>query len=336
MKILGFILITMVLFSCAEKEDNLHIQSDNFELTKLAPGVYGCTHKLGGNATCNVGVVDNGRETFIFDSFLSPHPAEELIKGVEASNLSPIKYLINSHFHNDHIRGNQAFPDDVTIISTTRTRELIEKWEPINIAEEKEYAPQRFEYFDSLFQNFTGDQNSKAYRDLLMWRPYFETLAKSHDEIQTRLPETFVDSTMTFKGPSREVQLITIGGGHTESDLVMYLPDDKILFAADLIFSNCHPYLADGTLRGSLEWLDYLSTLDIETVLPGHGPIGSKSVITDMKNYILEVESTATNFAEQGSPEEELQNIPIPEKYAEYWFDQFFYSNLRFALQNKE
>ena len=335
MKIANLILIMILLSGCSN-EEHLVIESANFDLTKLADGVYGCTHKLGGNATCNVGIVDNGRETFIFDSFLSPHPAEELIKGIQESKLSPIKYVINSHYHNDHIRGNQAFGEEVTIISTSRTKELIEKWESINIADEKEYAPARFEYFDSLYQNFNGDKDSKEYRDLLMWRPYFETLAKSHTEIQTRLPDTYVDSTLTFKGPDRDIQLITVGGGHTESDLLLYLPDDKILFAADLIFSKCHPYMADGSIEGLLKWLDYLETMDIETILPGHGEIGPKSLIKDMKDYVLTIDSIADGLHQKGYVEGDLQHIQIPAVYEEYWFDRFFYSNLNFSLQAKE
>lgn len=130
----------------------------------MADGVYACIHKIGGKAISNAGIIDNGKETFIFDTFLSPDVAKELLLAVKQLNLSPVKYVINSHSHNDHIRGNQVFCNDVKIISTERTKELIEEWEPLDLQEEKIYAPGRYSYYDSFYQSFKGDKNSREYK----------------------------------------------------------------------------------------------------------------------------------------------------------------------------
>jgi cyclase len=257
--------------------------------------------------------------------------AEELFDIVEQLGLSRIKYVVNSHFHNDHIRGNQVFSHDVKIISTTKTAELIKEWEPIYIEEEKKYAPQRFMYYDSLYNAFTGDTTSRKYLKILMWRPYYETLSESHKTIKTRLPDLFVDDQHFFNGPERRVQLISKGLGHTESDLMLYLPDDEILFTGDLIFNAFHPYLADGSIQGLKNQLNFMNSLSITAIVPGHGQVGTKVLISTMSEYILSVENLAAELHSQGLSNEDLERTEIPDPYKNWWFDQFFLSNLKFA-----
>lgn len=330
--IYSFLLLVMISGCTGNKE--APFSSSNFDLIELSDGVYACVHKLGGKAICNAGIIDNGKETIVFDCFLSPQAASELLLAAESLNLSPVKYLVNSHAHNDHIRGNQVFPKDVSIISTSRTAELTEEWEPEEIKAEQEYAPARFAYYDSLYRSFEGDTNSLEYEDILMWRPYYEVLANSHKEVKTRLPDTFVDEEQNFDGPDRRVKLITKGAGHTESDLILYLPEDDILFTADLIFNDCHPYMAHGSISGLKEWLDYLHSLNAKTVVPGHGPIGTDASIAVMKDYIHTLENLASEMVANGKTVEETGTIEIPEKYKSWWFDRFFYYNLKFVYNN--
>ncbi len=230
-------------------------------------------HKFGGKAICNVGIVDNGKETIVFDSFLSPDVAEELLEALNEMNLSPVKYVVNSHFHNDHIRGNQVFSEAVKIISTARTSEIIEEEEPLQIAYEKENAPARLAYYDSLYKSFSGDTKSREYQQILMWKPYYEILSNSHLKVKTRVPDMFVDSIHNIDGPDRRIQLISKGQGHTESDLVLYLPDDDIIFTGDLVFNECHPYVPHGNISKWKAWLDFMNSLNVKTVMPGHGEL---------------------------------------------------------------
>ncbi|MBT8301154.1 MAG: MBL fold metallo-hydrolase [Maribacter sp.] len=328
-----FILTAGLLHSC-KVEHNKLIESDNFEFVKLGNGIYSCIHKFGGKAICNVGVVDNGNETLIFDSFLSPDVAKELLKALQEMDLSPVKYVVNSHFHNDHIRGNQVFAEDVRIISTTTTKELIEKEEPLQIAFEKEHALERFSYYDSLYQNFKGDQQSREYQQILLWRPYYEALTNSHIKVKTRLPEMYVDSIRKIDGPRRKIQLISKGAGHTESDLVLYLPDDDILFTGDLVFNKCHPYVPHGNISKWKAWLDFMNSLDVKTVMPGHGQIGTDTLIDQMKDYLLDLETTAENLVNNNLSLEAFDAHTVPDKYEEWWFDRFYEYNLKFAHES--
>ena len=328
-KLFVLLVVFFILSNCSlnQKADYL---STNFELVNLAEGVYACIHKFGGKAICNAGIIDNGEETIIFDTFLSPQVAEELLLIVSHYNLSPIKYVVNSHFHNDHIRGNQVFPSDVKILSTQKTREMIEENEPGQLEYETEFAEERFQYYDSLLSNFTGDTTSREYAQIKLWHPYYEVLAKSHVEVKTRLPDTTFDKGKSLDGSKRRIQLMSKGQGHSESDLVLYLPDDDIIFTGDVVFNECHPYLAHGYPDQWIDYLSYLQSMSISTVVPGHGQIGDAGIIQQMIDYIDSIDDLADRMIHDNIPIEKVDSIEIPGSFDSWWFERFFVPNVKF------
>lgn len=130
-----------------------HFTSKHFDLIQLTDGVYVAIHRIGGQAICNAGIIDLGDCTLIFDTFLSPVAALDLKSSVEALNLSPIRLVVNSHCHNDHIRGNQVFAKEANILATADIREAISLEEPVTIANEKSYAPERLKTLKSEYMN---------------------------------------------------------------------------------------------------------------------------------------------------------------------------------------
>lgn len=319
---------------CGERQIPDYL-SPNFELVKLTDGVFACIHKFGGKAICNAGIIDNGNETLVFDTFLSPDVAEEIHTIVEFYGLSPIRYVVNSHAHNDHVRGNQVFSEDVDIISTRKTTELMKEWETIGLQEEKEYAPPLFAHWDSLFHSFTGDTTSREFTNILMWRPFYEVLAESHLKVKTRLPNLYFEDHAEFDGPDRKIRLISRGAGHTESDIILYLPDDQVLFAGDLVFYEMHPYMGQGIPDDWMEYLDYMEELDFEIIVPGHGQICGREGITAMKTYINSVDSLARNMIDQDLGIDKVPEIKIPGPYKAWWFEDFFTNNLSFMYRTR-
>ena len=133
---------------------------------------------------------------------------------------------------------------------------------------------------------------------------------------------------MHLNGPHRKLQLISQGPGHTPSDIILYLPDDKIVFSGDLVFNQNHPYLAQGEIEPWKQWLDNMNALDIQKVIPGHGPIGTKDIITKMKHYLIDVEDLAAEMREKAM---EPDQIGIPDKYKDWMLSRFFSVNLQFV-----
>ncbi len=323
--------MALLIPGCAEL-DKRDYSTANFNVIKLADGVYACIHKPGGKAIGNSGIVDNGEATIVFDTFLSPDAAEELIGVVEQMKLSPIKYVINSHFDNDHVRGNQCFASEVKILSTERTAQLIKEEEPKAIAEEKVYAKELYEYYDSLDKAFTGDTTSQEYMKIKMMKPYFEELSVSHLKIRTRVPDTYVKDEMRLDGSRMEVILIEKGKGHSESDLIMYLPEDGILFAGDLVFNKAHPWLGYGYTEELKTRLTELELMQPRKVVPGHGDPGGVEAIISNQEYIEIIEKIAKEILDTGCTLEDTGKGPIPEKYKDWILGDYFYSNLKYMF----
>ena len=332
---LFLVLTASLMFGCAGSNDK-DFSTTNFSVIKLTDGVYACIHKPGGKAISNSGIVDNGEATIIFDTFLSPDAAEELIAAVEKMKLSPIKYVINSHCDNDHVRGNQCFSSDVKIISTKRTAELIRDEEPKAIAEEKIYAKDLYENYDSLDRAFTGDTASSEYMTIRLMKPYFEELSQSHLKIKTRVPDTYVENEMSLNGSKIKVSLIDKGAGHTESDLIMYLPEEGILFAGDLVFNEAHPYLGYGYAKELKARLTELEQMKPRIVVPGHGDTGGTETIISTRDYIEDIERIAKEMKDAGNTIEDINKVPMPDKYKDWIVGNYFYSNLRYIFNHLE
>ena len=194
-------------------------------------------------------------------------------------------------------------------------------------------SPALFVHWDSLNNAFTGDTSSREYAKILMWKPYYEVLSESYLKVKTRLPNLLFEEQMNRNGPNRRIRLMSLGAGHTESDMILYLPDDQILFTADLVFNGMHPYMGQGVPDDWVKYLDYMEELDFNILVPGHGQVCGREGISAMKAYIHSVDSLAHTMIGQNIGIEKIQEIQIPDPYKSWWFENFFVPNLRFIYR---
>jgi len=307
-------------------------ESKHFQIEPLADGVYAAIASEQGYAICNAGIVDVGDRTIIFDTFISPNAAKDLLKAAKQLTLHEATCVVNSHYHNDHIRGNQVFSPNVDIISTTLTREAITQNEPKEIQWEKENIPQEIIAAQS---KLTAEKDPKRRRELAFSIVYCKAIIESHPQLKTRLPNiTFESPKLVIHGTKRTVELLSFAG-HTASDLVLYLPEEKVAFLSDLLFINMHPYLPSGFPERWKESLSMAEALGIKTVVPGHGPVGRSADLSVMTQYIQSLENIAANMIKSGRSIEEASLQPIPSQF-ETWllfFDNFFVDNLQFLYK---
>ncbi len=100
-------------------------RSKHFEFQELADGIFAAIAKDGGAAIGNAGAIDLGDRALVFDTFLTPQAATDLRVSIEQTIGRTPEIVINSHYHNDHIWGNQVFEENSLILSSTQTRHLI-------------------------------------------------------------------------------------------------------------------------------------------------------------------------------------------------------------------
>jgi cyclase len=158
--------------------------------------------------------------------------------------------------------------------------------------------------------------------------------AYSYPDDRERSPDTFVVKERSLDGSERKVRLMDMGKGHTESDLIMYLPDEGIVFAGDLVFNDHHPYLGDGYPSEWKRALTELGSMKISVVVPGHGEPRGREIIRATKEYIESLERIVEQMMSEGKGLDDLKNVRIPERYKDWWLANYFPSNLERLFQD--
>lgn len=303
--------------------------SANFTIEQLAPNVWVAIHNDNyGKAICNAGIVDLGDKTVIFDPFMTPSAATELRDVARILTKKKYAFIVNSHFHNDHIRGNQSFLPNATIISTSATRNQIESNEPGEQEWEKKHAPTLL----AAIRKRMANANEAERAELPYWIGYYEGILESTDQLYTALADEVFDDSLWIEGDQMKVKLVERKNGHTISDVVLLIPSLGIAFMGDLLCTERHPWLSDGDVsswRQSLK-VFYEDTL-YHTYLPGHGKVSGKPALKTLYDYLGEVQKMCYE-AQTDSAIADLMNRPIPDAYKGWFCGRFYQPNLQYLI----
>jgi len=261
--------------------NSMLVETKYFQLNRLTEGVYAAIAKPGEGAASNAGFVDLGDELLVFDSFITPSAARELRNCAEDITGKKVKYLINSHYHGDHVFGNQVF-EDVTIISTSLTSEWFKVQHTIRDVdiekeEMKDYLHKLRIQLGTTKDNILINSLSNQYKEI-------SKVLEDLSNLKMVLPSVIFEKHLVIHGSKRNVELHCLGGGHSPSDTFMYLPQEKIAFMGDIITEELHLpiYQPEEFLR----ILQEVKQFGIETVIPGHGNIGTFELGDSLVNYL--------------------------------------------------
>jgi glyoxylase-like metal-dependent hydrolase (beta-lactamase superfamily II) len=308
-------------------------QSEHFSSTQLGKGIYAAIQKEGGWAISNAGFVDLGDTLLVFDTFLTPQAASDLKGVAESISSHQVEIVVNSHYHNDHIWGNMAFSAGADIISSEKTRQMI------LTQGKKEYDWYRDNSADQLAavsEKYEGEKDPEKAQAIKFWIPYYEGLVETMPTLQLYLPNITFQQELMIYGKDRTAVLIAYPQAHTAGDTILYLPDEGILFASDLLFVGCHPYLAEGNVEQWLLTLNAFLKLQATVYVPGHGPVGSRQDLELMIDYIHHCEQTAQTLLAESDGQDEISEIPVPEKFAGWDLPMFFQENIRALVKSKQ
>jgi cyclase len=313
------------------KSDRQLPGSRHFRLQQLADGVYAAIHIDGGAAIGNAGIVDLGDRTLIYDTFLTPQAAADLPGAAEALTGRPVDAVINSHWHNDHIWGNQVFHANTEIISTEETRRLFIATRGHGAYDEFMAAAEA--NLEATREQFQATEEESQRRQLALWIDYHQSVVEAKPVLQHRAPNLTFDQHLAFYGTDRSAELLTFAGGHTESDAVLFLPQEGIAFMSDLLFIGHHPYLGGGDPDRLRQILKEICDLAPELVVPGHGPVGTADNLKHMSQYVSLLDGLARKMVEGGEAEETIDAMAIPEAYDDWLFASFFPGNMHFLYE---
>jgi glyoxylase-like metal-dependent hydrolase (beta-lactamase superfamily II) len=256
----------------AGRGDSRPFESPNFLFQPLAEGVYSAVVKPGSPAGSNAAIVIKEDWVLVVDTHLRPSAAREIICGITQITKLPVRFVVNTHFHNDHTQGNQAyfgvFPKGVEYVSHQNTlRDIVEKAVP-RVHEEISRLPQEIYNLNRQMESVADEvQKQKLGAQLNDARSYLEEL----QNVNITLPTITFDSTLSLEG-QRCVEMHYLGRGHTDGDVVLLLPQERVLMAGDLFLGPHIPYAADAHPSEWVETLRKIFQLDFDQIALGHTP----------------------------------------------------------------
>ncbi len=251
-------------------------------MQQLSDNVYTETKTRG----CNPSYVLTSAGAVVIDTPQLPTQAVAMREEIE--EFAKIKYLINTEHHIDHIFGNYFFQGAGTVVAHSEVK-----------ANFMTIAENGFDPFAYAREAIPTDD------------PAGEAIFPEREEYYRSMN----DPTITFEG-SMNLQVgdttfeIVHTPGHTPGQICIHVPQERIVFTGDTIFNQCQTWLHESDINGWLRALDYISTLDVDTIVPGHGPVCTKREINAQRALLHEWMSiVASSLAKGMSPEETLEAV---------------------------
>jgi glyoxylase-like metal-dependent hydrolase (beta-lactamase superfamily II) len=286
--------------------------SAHFTLHELAPGIHAAVMRPGGAAVSNAAIIDLGDRTLVVDTFQTLGAAEDLLAEARRLTGRGAAVVINSHWHDDHVGGNQVF-EGAEIIATPRTVELVAQ----RATPPEQYAAELDGYVAALREGIAGagdDDERARYQSALVTA---ETLVREAPRFRLTLPVPMREEALEFVGTERDAEVLTYGAGHTESDAFVYLPAEGIVVAGDLLWVDAHPRTQDGDPAAWAAALDRMAALGPQVIVPGHGDVGGPHHLAGMAAYLREVDDMVA--ALRADPEADPSERFAPPEGSEAW-----------------
>ncbi len=252
----------------------------NFACHEIARGVYAVIRKDPPGLMCdgNSGFIIAGDHVVVVDA---PESTAAVIAALKKITAKPVKYVINTHWHDDHIIGNDLYKRQypgVRFIAHEKARAYLPAQGLRNRQSMLKTAPEGLAYIKTLLQkneSFGGgpladEERESLASDVKLVEQYLEVVPKA----EIILPDLTPIGTMTLASAGRTIQIKSVGSGHTGGDIIVYLPREKILFSGDLVIWPVPLVGQDQSCV--LEWgstLERLIALRPARIVPGHGRV---------------------------------------------------------------
>lgn len=230
-------------------------------MVEVAADVYAYTELPGGWCVANAGVVRGPEGVLVVDTLATEQRTRRFARRIDALGAGSTRMVVNTHHHGDHNFGNHLFGDAAVVIAHTRARgEMAE----------------------------TGLALTELWPDVA-W-----------GDVRVTLPAVTFDERLTIHIGAHRAELFHVGPAHTTNDVVVWLPEPRVLFAGDVVLSGVTPFLLMGSLSGSLAAVRRLARLGARTVVCGHGPVAGPEVFEETLAYLEWLQRLAATGVAQG------------------------------------
>ena len=218
----------------------------------------------------NAGLVVGDGASLLVDTLFDLRLTQRMLDSLAPfTRTAPIRSLVNTHANGDHCYGNQLV-DGAEIVASTAAAHEMSEVPPAMLAALNAAPGEVGELFRSFFGafEFTG--------------------------IEMRLPDRTFDGRLDIEVGGRVVELVEVGPAHTRGDVIAYVPDARTVYTGDILFIGGTPIVWAGPLSNWIAACDLMLGMDVDTVVPGHGPVTDKGGVVEVRDYLAFVEREAS------------------------------------------
>ena len=278
------------------------------ELREISQNVYAW---IGVGGDSNAGAVATPDGLLVIDAQQHEELAKRFRQALVAKTGLPIRALINTHYHFDHVTGNAVFAADAPIIAHERTLErLVARLGSPSAGgwTVRDLSTKIAMFYGENAQELIGDdQNATQWFANRFSAPVYDTLRIVPPN------QTFADR-YTFTVPDDTARLEYFGPAHCDGDIIVVLPRAKVAFLSDLLFFGRFPWLGDCDLNGWIATLERVLGMDIDVVVPGHGTIASRREVDWFRILLSRFRDEVSEAIKRGASEEAaIAEIALPE-----------------------
>ena len=265
----------------SKKYQNLGIKPFRKGICDLGNNIYCYLQPDGGWGWSNAGLIVDGDESLIVDTLFDEDLTLEMLKSmktVEPKAIKNVIALVNSHSNGDHCNGNNCVKTK-EIISSKATLDEMSHESPEMMATLIKEAP-NMGLLGKYFLDCFGDFN-------------FEGVTK-------KLPNSTFSGEIKKNVGNKIVELIEVGPAHTNGDVLVYVPSDKVVFTGDILFIEGHPILWAGPVNNWINACERIISMKVDFVVPGHGPVTDKRGVRAVRDYLIYIDAESRKRFESG------------------------------------
>ena len=215
---------------------------------------------------CNVGIIATRKGTVIVDTPLLSRQAKAIDDALVAENQKPVRFIIMSHPHGDHILGTDLFSDDVLVFGNRPAYEKMGRHDPLWVRE--------------WVKSWNWENQDEI-----------EEMASAHITV----PEIIFEDTLTLELGGVEIQIFPLPG-HLPESVGVFVPETGVLITGDALFNEHHPYMGEGNFQVWIDSFQKMHALNPDRIIPGHGPVCGLEAVEKQQRYMEKMMEIRENW----------------------------------------
>src|SRR5499425_1833940 len=281
-----------------------------FDIKQVADGVHAAVAAPAYKVNSNTAIIESDSGAIVVDTHSKPSAAQVIVARLRDITTKPVRYVVNTHFHWDHWHGNEVYPQaypHAEIVTNQITREAMVKKGLKRIQDHVRQVPAEIAKLRAdLAGANTPAERAALERNLRLAESYLREVSA----LRPALPTVVFEQTMKLYQRDREIHLLHLGRAHTEGDVFVYLPKEKVVITGDALI-GWTPFMGDGYPEDWAGTVDRLAQLDFTHIIMGHGEVAGRDWLRTFRGYVGDmVEAVRREVAAGATLDEVKARVP--------------------------